>query len=431
MRPKLSGLAGLSRALSLTASCLTAAPAAAQFFDEGSPAAYWTLEKQRTDRMRQLRQPQIKQKPTHFIRRSAPVRGFARPVDPNAAEDAPAAAPAEKPAIEAAAPPPAAKPEPKAVIAVLGDNLGQLLGLGLTDAYADRAEIAILRRSKENSGLVREDYYDWKKAARELLDGKDKVDLAIVMVGSNDRQSLRDGAASVEMRSPRWKEIYAARAKAIGEIFKEKNVPLIWVGLPIMNNERLAADLLDFNEIYKTAAAETGAAYVDIWEAFADDRGHFSSYGPDVNGQMVRLRAGDGVHFTKAGSRKLAHFVEGDIRRILEKTKPSLDPAALASLTPEQTPTLDLPAVGPPATAPAPAPEAAPAPAPAPVLKPAAGPIVPLTAPPLSPGGRLQTAKRPAFGDKEAEALVERSLVQGRAPQARPGRADDFAWPRN
>ena len=54
----------------------------------------------------------------------------------------------------------AEKPNAKAVIAVLGDNLGQLLSLGLSEAYGDKPEIAVMRRTKENSGLVREDYYD-------------------------------------------------------------------------------------------------------------------------------------------------------------------------------------------------------------------------------------------------------------------------------
>jgi hypothetical protein len=439
-------------ALSLLAAALgSASPALAQFFDESGPSAYWTLEKQRQDKLRAMRAPPIRQKPTRLISRAAPVRGFTLPAEapprPNedesavakpATEGAPSTDAAVAPAPADAAPAAiAAKPDAKAVIAVLGDNLGQLLSLGLSEAYGDRAEIAVVRRTKENSGLVREDYYDWRKAARELID-KDKPDLALIMIGSNDRQSLRDGAANFETRSPRWKEIYAARAKAIGEIFRERKVPLIWVGLPIMNNERLASDMLDFNEIYKQAAAETGASYVDIWEAFADDRGRFSSYGPDVNGQMVRLRAGDGVHFTRAGSRKLAHFVESDIRRILEKTKPSLDPAAIALTTPGAAPSLDLPALGPatpePSRQPAakPVEPAAPVP-PLPAIRPAAGPVVPLTAPPVSPGGKLATSARPAaaFGDKDAAALMQKSLVEGKASDARPGRADDFAWPKN
>jgi len=464
-----------------------AVPAMAQTSDESTAGAYWTLEKQRQDKLRALRAPPIRQKPTRLRSGAAPVRGYTRPVDPAPPPEgetiaapaitAPAiTAPAiTAPAITAPAiTAPATVDVPalpavidtrnaKAVIAVLGDNLGQLLSLGLSEAYGDKPGVVILRRTKENSGLVRDDYYDWRKAARDLLD-RDKPDLVILMIGSNDRQSLRDGATSVETRAARWKELYAARAKAIGEIFRDRKTPLIWVGLPIMNNERLASDLLDFNDIYKQAAAETGAAYVDTWEAFADDRGRFSSYGPDVNGQTVRLRASDGVHFTRAGSRKLAYFVEGDIRRTLEKTKPSLDPETVTVTAPGEAPApLDLPVpdlpsadlpssalptlaeptlvkpTSEPSVADVPlvpdvdvGPAVPQAPAPVPVIRPASGPVTPLTAPPVSPGGHLATAARPsiAFGDRDAAELVRKSLVEGRASDARPGRADDFAWPK-
>src|SRR5690606_32634669 len=39
--------------------------------------------------------------------------------------------------------------------------------------------------------------------------------------------------------------------------------------------------------------------------------------GSDINGQQVRLRGSDGINFTKAGKRKLAFYVEKEIRRLL------------------------------------------------------------------------------------------------------------------
>ena len=39
--------------------------------------------------------------------------------------------------------------------------------------------------------------------------------------------------------------------------------------------------------------------------------------GPDFEGQIRRLRSGDGIYFTKAGARKLAHYVEREILRSL------------------------------------------------------------------------------------------------------------------
>jgi hypothetical protein len=57
--------------------------------------------------------------------------------------------------------------------------------------------------------------------------------------------------------------------------------------------------------------------------------------------------------------------------------------------------------------------------------KPLAGPILPLTAKPLSPGGALVT-RQTALRDSGA---LERALAQGSPIEPKSGRADNFAWP--
>ena len=77
---------------------------------------------------------------------------------------------------------------------------------------------------------------------------------------------------------------------------------------------------------------------------------------------------------------------------------------------------------------------AIPLPAPTPdvviAVKPASGPVVPLTGPVLAPGGELVATTRRTSANSQAEALLEKALVQGRPLDPRPGRADDFRWPR-
>ena len=107
-------------------------------------------------------------------------------------------------------------------------------------------------------------------------------------------------------------------------------IPMIVEGLKAV--KRLTAEgiktnvTLVFSSAQALLAAKAGATYVDTWEAFLDDRGQFAAYGPDVNGQFQKLRAGDGVHFTRPGARKLAHFVESEIRHALEDSRPTADP---------------------------------------------------------------------------------------------------------
>ena len=340
-----------------------------------------------------------------------------------------------------------------------------MLAQGLQESFADKPQVSIKRKARESTGLVRDDYYDWLKVAREMTGGADRerIEYAVIMIGSNDRQALRDGGASVDVRSERWKEIYGQRVEDLAAIFRDHKIPLVWVGLPIMRNERLSNDILYFNQIYKERATKAGAIYVDTWDAFVDDKGQYDPYGPDVNGQNVKLRTGDGVHFTKAGALKLAHFAEGDLRRAANDARPASEFAAIAPAlpvanapAPETTPHVASPAK--PATSeppldmtavlnaeikhdalrdPAVSIQAAlPIPdAPTELsfpLRPAAGPVVSLTAPPLAVGGLLASrGKRTAAPlGGEAQAAIDRVFAEGRPPDTKPGRADDFAWPK-
>ena len=220
------------------------------------------------------------------------------------------------------------KSAPTFFIAVIGDSQASMLAQGLAEAFAGDHRVAIVNKAKEDTGLVRNDFYDWRAAARSLLDGPQHFDAAVVQIGINDNQKLRlGGEPSPDPLSKPFNEIYAKRAEELAAIFREKKVPLIWVGQPIMRSESLSNAALVFNDIDRQYAEAQGAHYVDLWEAFSDENSVYRASGPDVNGVIVRLRAADGVHFNKAGARKAAHFVEPEIRKLLE-----------AALQPPETP---------------------------------------------------------------------------------------------
>lgn len=312
---------------------------------------------------------------------------------------------------------PVEKAEPKPTVppsffvAVVGDSLGQLLAQGMTDAMAERPEVAVLHKAHESSGLVRDDFYDWPKAIQALLASGQKIDVAVILVGSNDHQTLRENGVSYDAGTPQWNEIYAKRVEAVATLFHNAKIPLLWVGLPIMKNDRFSAQMASLNDIYREHAAKAGATFVDVWDAFGDENGRFSAYGPDVNGEVVRLRTADGIYFTKAGARKLAQFVETEVQRIYDAKKPK-DDAALAKIE-TTTPAGAI------------APNAA---TPAVPVKPPIGPVLPLTGPVLAPGGQL--AATPAAQPKGGTTTpVEKTFVSGDSVAPKPGRADDFSWP--
>ena len=302
---------------------------------------------------------------------------------------------------------------------VFGDSLGQLLANGLDDSLSDRPEVAIVHKGRGSSGLVAQDYYDWPKTIDALLAGKDKIDVAVMMIGSNDRQAIHEDGKTFDVGSDGWNAAYRKRVAAIDEAFRKNHVPLVWVGVPITKDNDFADDMAAFNDIFREAAAKSGATYVDTWEAFSDDNGDFDAYGPDVNGQTVRLRTSDGIYFTKAGARKLAHFVETHVRRDLDGKAPISAPP-----TPENT--AGVATIGPSKSIPALA-----------KVKPDVGPIRDLTEAPVAAGGALATLTSTSGAQStgqtasvtRADPAPEKTLADGATRAAPAGRADDRRWP--
>jgi uncharacterized protein len=362
-----------------------------------------------------------------FRRQSVRPREYRRDID-----DERVFAPRRRPEPDTAAVAPAPETPPVAptvFVHVLGDSLAELLAQGLKEQFAEtRPEVGVIKRARSSSGLVRDDYYDWPKALRELLAGTERIDALVMMIGSNDRQALRDETGSHEFGTDRWRELYIRRLDDILAQARDKRIPMLLVGMPVMQGPRLSADMLTLNAILKERAARAGAAYVDIWESFATEQGQYAAAGPDVNGEIVRLRTSDGVNFTRAGARKLGFFVGKDVAEALGRgLRPPVETAALPTDLSEQI-RRDEPGLVPQSLLGAvPLPELPELPQIG--VRPLAGPVIALSTPAQSPGAGLLRS-RIALPANEMGILVEQALLYGRPPPPKPGRADDFVWRR-
>lgn len=376
----------------------------------------------------------------------APVERAPRPVPPAESSRAP--------------PPRKSDTTPTVTVMVMGGELADWLAYGLEDAFSDSPDIGVVRKTKLHSGLIRYDSkndLDWWHVARDAVTNE-KADYVVMMLGVEDRQNIRDvpppdkkadkkaagtdkkpdqgkkadqksadqsadnevpddeagndaiiaaepkrgiynGVA--EFRSEAWEQIYTKRIDDTIAAMKSKGVPVLWVGLPSIRGTKSTADAVYLNDLYRARAEKAGIVYVDIWDGFVDENGKFSYYGPDFEGQNRRLRAGDGVNFTKSGARKLAHYVERELRRfIANRALPISLPAGT------QGPALSS----------------------SPAARPVAGPVLPLTGN-AGEGDELLGGNtgRPALSDPVATQV----LVKGEPIVPATGRADDFHWPRD
>ena len=210
-------------------------------------------------------------------------------------------------------------------VAVIGDDMAEGLQFGLTEALVGETRLALRAKNFTLNGLNRPDFADKILALEEDLK-KETPQIAIIMLGAWDRVSLRDEKGQkVAVGSDPWRTEYGKRADQLLKIMKKLNVSVYWVGLPNVRKADANEDAQMINEILRERSFLNSMKYIDVYTGFLDDQGGYDPYGPDLTGKIVRLRDGDGVYFTAAGNRKLAHFVERDLRRDVKQARADRD----------------------------------------------------------------------------------------------------------
>ena len=319
----------------------------------------------------------------------------------------PAAPAAAAPAVEAPAAP-VEKLENARTILVVGDFIADGMAQGLSDAFSDVASVSVVSRANGSSGLVRDDFYNWPASIGGIIE-ETSPSIVVVLIGSNDRQAMKAGGRSVKVRTDPWNAEYVSRVEGFAKAIAATNTPLVWVGGPPFRFKGMSTDILAFNEIYRSATESVGGTFVDIWDGFVDANGAFSVRGSDINGRDTRLRASDGINFSKAGKRKLAFYAERQIRQMMgDVTSPQL------TLAPESFSTMRLPQFQSETE----------------VVR--FNPIR-LDDPELDGGAALLgdvTEPEPEIfkNPLAAKSALNRLVEDGIPPPVQPGRANDFSW---
>ena len=199
---------------------------------------------------------------------------------------------------------------------VFGDSLGDGMAYGLRIAFKGDKAVKVVRRSRGSTGFVRQDFYNWNAALKDILE-KDEIDIAVVMIGANDRQRMRKSDGRHKFGTPEFLEIYTKRVDEFMKTFAGRGIAVYWIGMPVMRGPKHSAAMQVLNKIFEERAKANNITFVPTWEEFLGENGKYKKAGPDITGRIRNIRAGDGVHFTRRGYRKLAALIERPIRDFL------------------------------------------------------------------------------------------------------------------
>ena len=202
---------------------------------------------------------------------------------------------------------------------VYGDAFASGLLDGLVDALSGDSRLQIQKKHRAFPGLIRPDLEDELRVEEA---NRDPLHIAVVMVGVNDRYNIRISTRDrFVVGTDEWRDEYGKRVDRLIKTLKKRGAAVYWVGQPIMRRPDANEPAQVMNDVVREKAYLNGIRYIDITAQFADDAGNYTPYGPDLAGKQRLVREADGVLFTLAGYRKLAHFVERDIKRDLTQAR--------------------------------------------------------------------------------------------------------------
>lgn len=298
------------------------------------------------------------------------------------------------------------------VVAVFGDDFAVSVARGLNEIDGPGSTRQTLDRSDDDAGLTTTDAAAWDKAIDAARIQAGRMDAAVVMLGGNDDVPLTDAQGQRQAPgSAAWRLLYGDRVAKLADQFRDKHIPLIWVGLPIVRDAAKAQTYAAINEVVQDRAAREGASFVDAWQPFADESGDFSTTGPDVDGRPATLRWSNGWNFTRAGAKKLASFLLPDLKRLSERARSTRELAAVPVQNQDafdQALAIDVNAQ---------------------ILR-EAGLPVPKVEVPVKPGPVLLLTAAPLARDGLLASVQPAAATPDPSSGGRRGRADDFSWPR-
>ncbi|MCF6326554.1 MAG: DUF459 domain-containing protein [Devosiaceae bacterium] len=194
-------------------------------------------------------------------------------------------------------------------LAVFGDSLAIDLAKAFQREFAEDENLIVVGRGVGSSGFVRDDFYDWDAALAEEI-AADNFDLAVMIIGINDRQQI----GNARPLSDEWKVLYRQRVDSFLQQLRTAGKSVVWVGLPPMRAASFSSQISEISSIHRLAAIAAGVEFVDIYERFAGEDGKYSLRGPNLNGEVEVMRKSDGIHFSAAGSDKLVFYINQSMR---------------------------------------------------------------------------------------------------------------------
>ena len=218
-------------------------------------------------------------------------------------------------------------PEKKLRLWVAGDSLVITPGFAVVRASGASPAIESVGgvEGRIATGLTRPDVFNWFEEIRRQL--KELKPRAVVLAfGGNDDKAymtgLPDGVSIDAFGGSVWRAEYGRRVGGLMDMINRAGAFVVWIGLPQTRSPEQTQRFDIVNAVVQREARkrEGRAAFIDTYTLFAGNDGGYAEYLPNSSGKLIKVRAGDGVHFEREGGDIIARQVLRELNRVYDLT---------------------------------------------------------------------------------------------------------------
>ncbi len=215
-----------------------------------------------------------------------------------------------------------------------GDSMMDSIAPYLQRRLRSEYGIDSINLSRQSTGLSYPQFLDWPATIEQQLRDDPSIKLVVVFLGPNDPWDFPNPQQPhsrdyLKFQSPEWEQVYRSRIDRILRAAENARVDLMWLGIPLMKGNKLNTQLRYIDGLL--ADEVQGRA---IWLPTAQllGGGADGEYHDSIthNGELLRLRSKDGIHFTLKGQ----HFLADHVAERIEFAAPPASASAAASATP-------------------------------------------------------------------------------------------------
>ncbi|MCW7763918.1 SGNH/GDSL hydrolase family protein [Photorhabdus luminescens] len=203
-----------------------------------------------------------------------------------------------------------------------GDSMMQGIAPHLKRRLYQDYGISSINLSKQSTGLAYPSFFNWPETINKTLEANHDIKLVIIFLGPNDPWDMppKHGNIYLKFANPDWENLYRQRIDTILTEARNHGADIIWVGPPNMRQKKLSTSMEYLSSLYQSEVTKAGEIYVSVNDIFKYHANDYSDYIGD-NSNKIKLRSGDGIHFSLKGQQTISDNIFSLIKFIQEPTK--------------------------------------------------------------------------------------------------------------